>query len=32
VTDADLAPLKAKFVNPKVVAEEMAAADRVVTF
>jgi len=32
VTEADLLPYKAEFGNPKAAAEEMAMADRVITF
>jgi hypothetical protein len=32
VTEADLIPYKAAFGTPKLAAEEMAAADRVITF
>jgi hypothetical protein len=31
VTDADLKPKNAQFVNPKVFAEKVAAADKVVS-
>jgi hypothetical protein len=31
VTDADLGPKNAQFVNPKVFAEKVAAADKVVS-
>jgi len=31
VTEADLKPMNAQFVNPKVFAEKVAAADKVVS-
>jgi hypothetical protein len=32
VTETDLKPLNASFINPKVFAEKTAAADKVLTF